>query len=165
MTPQTTSRTPKPTHRPVATRTPVVRPARLDDAPALAALAGQLGYPSTPEEVTQRLPALAADPDAAVLVACQGPAETVEGWIHVEHKRSLLAPLAAQVMGLVVDEGRRSEGIGAALLEAGEHWARERGCHHMLVATRVTRERAHRFYARAGYELLKTSHIFQKGLL
>jgi GNAT superfamily N-acetyltransferase len=148
----------------MATRTATVRPARAGDAAALAALAGQLGYPSTLPEVAERLPLVAGSPDATVLVAGGGPGETVHGWIHVELKRSLLAPLAAQVMGLVVDEGRRSEGIGAALLEAAEGWARERGCHHMLVATRVTRERAHGFYRRSGYELLKTSHIFEKGL-
>jgi GNAT superfamily N-acetyltransferase len=149
----------------VATRTATIRPARVADAPALAALAGQLGYPSTAQDVAARLPAIATSLDAAVLVACDGPAEIIRGWIHVELKRSLLAPLAAQVMALVVDEGRRGEGIGAALLVVGEEWAAERGCHHMLVATRVVRERAHRFYRRSGYELLKTSHIFEKGLL
>jgi GNAT superfamily N-acetyltransferase len=147
----------------MATRaTAAVRPARADDAAALAALAGQLGYPTSTEELAARLPAVAANADAVLLVA--GTAEAVHGWIHVELKRSLLAPLGAQVMGLVVDERRRNEGIGAALLAAGEAWARERGCRSVLVGTRVTRERAHRFYRRAGYDLLKTSHFFEKAL-
>ena len=147
----------------MATRaTAAVRQVRADDAASIAALAGQLGYPTSTEELAARLPAVAASPDAVLLVA--GTAEEVHGWIHVELKRSLLAPLGAQVMGLVVDERRRSEGIGAALLAAGEAWARERGCRSMLVGTRVTRERAHRFYRRAGYDLLKTSHFFEKAL-
>jgi len=33
-----------------------------------------------------------------------------------------------------------------------------------VVGTRVTPERAHRFYQREGYTLEKTSHFFQKGL-
>ncbi len=139
-----------------------VRPARAEDAPALAVLAGQLGYPTTAEELGERLPEVAAGPDAVILVAADG--DDVHGWIHIELKRSLLAPLAAQVMGLVVDERRRNGGIGAALLAAGESWAREQGCRSMLVGTRVTRERAHRFYQREGYVLLKTSHFFEKGL-
>ncbi len=148
----------------MATRATVaVRPARIQDAPALAVLAGQLGYPTSTEELAARLPEVAGNPGAVILVAA-GTAEDVRGWIHVELKRSLLAPLVAQVMGLVVDERRRNAGIGAALLAAGEAWARERGCASMLVATRVTRERAHRFYRRAGYDLLKTSHFFEKGL-
>ena len=88
----------------------------------------------------------------------------VIGWIHVELKRSLLSPLAAQVMGLVVSEAHRSRGIGAALLERAEGWAAERGCELVLVGTRVTRERAHGFYRRQGYRLLKTSHFFEKEL-
>jgi GNAT superfamily N-acetyltransferase len=67
-------------------------------------------------------------------------------------------------MGLVVDESVRSRGIGARLLERGEAWAQERGCRTMLVGTRITRERAHRFYERQGYDLLKTSHFFEKPL-
>jgi len=139
-----------------------VRPARGDDAPALAMLAGQLGYPTSERELAARLPEVAANRDAAVLVV--SALDGVHGWIHVELKRSLLGPLRAQVLGLVVDERRRNEGIGGTLLEAGESWARERGCHAMLVGTRVTRERAHRFYRREGYELLKTSHFFEKAL-
>jgi hypothetical protein len=34
----------------------------------------------------------------------------------------------------------------------------------MIVGTRVTRERAHRFYQREGYALQKTSHFFDKAL-
>jgi len=34
----------------------------------------------------------------------------------------------------------------------------------MLVGTRVTRQRAHRFYEREGYAVAKTSHFFEKEL-
>lgn len=148
----------------MATAAASVRAARPADAPALAALAGQLGYPVSADELAERLPGLASSGDALLLVADGPDAGAALGWIHVELKRGLLAPLTAQVMGLVVDEGRRSQGIGARLLQAGESWARERGCHAILVGTRVTRERAHRFYRRAGYDLLKTSHFFEKRL-
>jgi GNAT superfamily N-acetyltransferase len=141
-----------------------LRTARAADASTLAELAGQLGYPVSAQELRERMPGVTANPDAALLVAADESDAAVLGWIHVELKRSLLAPLAAQVMGLVVDERRRSRGIGALLLEAGESWARERGCQAILVGTRVTRERAHRFYRRAGYDLLKTSHFFEKRL-
>ncbi len=67
-------------------------------------------------------------------------------------------------MGLVVDDEHRSAGIGGALLEAAEAWALDRGCADLLVATRVTRERAHGFYRRHGYALLKTSHCFSRRL-
>ena len=140
-----------------------VREARADDADRMSDLAAQLGYPLAPGELAARLPQVAGADDAVVLVAVD-ESGVATGWIHVELKATLLAPLQAQVMGLVVDESARSRGIGARLLERGEAWARERGCQAMLVGTRVTREDAHRFYRRQGYDLLKTSHFFEKGL-
>jgi hypothetical protein len=35
----------------------------------------------------------------------------------------------------------------------------------MVVRSRIVRERAHRFYEREGYELVKTSHVFEKPLV
>jgi GNAT superfamily N-acetyltransferase len=140
-----------------------VRPAEAGDAARMAELAGQLGYRVTLDELAARLPAVAASDSDTLLVAVD-ERDVPVGWIHVEVKRTLLAPLSAQVMGLVVDEAARSRGIGARLLEGGEAWARERGCSLILVGTRVTRERAHRFYRRQGYGLLKTSHFFEKRL-
>lgn len=134
-----------------------------DDASRLADMAVQLGYPVAADQVPGRLSGLAGDPSVALLVAVDAGDDAI-GWLHVELKHSLLSPLAAQVMGLVVDRAWRSGGVGAALLERAEAWAAERGCHEMLVATRVTRERAHDFYRRGGYRLLKTSHIFSKPL-
>jgi GNAT superfamily N-acetyltransferase len=106
---------------------------------------------------------VAVNADAAVLVAADG-ADRPIGWIHVELKRTLVAPLSAQVMGLVVEDAARSAGIGRELLQAGEAWAAARGCERMLVGTRVTRARAHRFYEREGYAIAKTSYFFEKEL-
>jgi GNAT superfamily N-acetyltransferase len=98
-----------------------------------------------------------------VLVATDA-ADRPIGWIHVDVKRTLVAPRSAQVMGLVVEDAARSRGIGRDLLRAGEAWATAHGCSRIVVGTRVTRERAHRFYQREGYTLEKTSHFFEKGL-
>lgn len=145
------------------TVTASLREARPADAARLAELAGQLGYPASAGELAERLLLVARSRDALVLVALE-ERDAVIGWIHVEVRASLVTPLAAQVMGLVVDDTARSRRVGALLLERGEAWARERGCGSMLVGTRITRERAHRFYRRQGYDLLKTSHFFEKAL-
>ena len=139
-----------------------VRPPLPADAPALAALAGELGYPTTAEELVGRLAAL--DPtDAAVIVSTDAD-DVPTGWCHVEMRRTLVEPISALILGLVVGEGHQSAGIGAQLLGAAERWARGRGCRRVVVATRVTRERAHRFYAREGYEVSKTSYFLTKAL-
>jgi GNAT superfamily N-acetyltransferase len=139
------------------------RPPRGDDAAALAALSGQLGYPIEPEELAERLRTVADNADAAVLVAADA-ADRPVGWIHVELRRTLVEPLSVQVMGLVVDDAARSAGIGRDLLQAAEMWAVARGARRMLVGTRVTRERAHRFYEREGYRVAKTSYFYEKEL-
>lgn len=159
---------PIPTRRRAATapdRKPLpaaIRAARPADAATLADLAVELGYPATATEITERL-ASVANADAAVLVACDAGDRPL-GWGHVELRRTLVEPLSAQVVGLVVADGSRSSGIGRELLDAMEEWALARGCRRMLVGTRVTRERAHRFYAREGYEVLKTSYFLVKEL-
>ena len=51
---------------------------------------------------------------------------------------------------LVVSKSRRSEGIGALLLDAAADWARERGCTHLELSSGIGRLDAHRFYLRAG---------------
>lgn len=140
-----------------------VRPPRSEDAAALADLSGQLGYPATPAELDERLGALAGDDRAAVLVATDAVDRPI-GWVHVELKRTLMAPLTARIMGLVVDAEARGSGIGHVLLRAAEAWAAARGCRQVVVGTRITRERAHRFYTREGYSLQKTSYFFEKEL-
>jgi GNAT superfamily N-acetyltransferase len=54
------------------------------------------------------------------------------------------------VEDLAVHPDRRSEGIGGRLLDAAQHWARERGATHLELDTGVAREDAQRFYERRG---------------
>jgi GNAT superfamily N-acetyltransferase len=141
----------------------VLRAPRPDDATALAVLADELGYPTEPDTLAQRLEGVAANDDAAVFVAA-GADDLPLGWVHVELVRTLVAPLTAQIMGLVVADAARGRGIGAELLHRAEAWAADHGCRNMLVGTRVTRERAHRFYAREGYTVQKTSYFLARVL-
>jgi GNAT superfamily N-acetyltransferase len=142
--------------------TPAIRPMRAGDAEAVAVLAGQLGYPSSTQEVHERMRHVLGRDDAAALVA--EDAGRVIAWLHVEMRRSLVADHEAQVMALVVDEACRSRGIGAAMMAAAEDWARRQGADRLRVGSRVTRTDAHRFYERLGYDLSKTSHWFEKRL-
>lgn len=138
-----------------------IRPPHDGDVVVMADQAGQLGYPVEPRELRRRLAAVTAADDAAVLVAADAHDAPV-GWLHVELKRTLVAPLTAQIMALIVDEHARGAGVGTELVAAADRWAGARGCQRLMVATRVTRQRAHRFYLREGFSLDKTSHIFER---
>jgi predicted N-acetyltransferase YhbS len=134
------------------------------DAAAVARLATQLGYPARAGEVGARLEHLRRYPDDEVLVAVDAT-NAVIGWIHVSRTTSLQESDLASIGGLVVDDGHRSSGIGADLVRAAEEWARQHGATRMVVRSRSTRERTHRFYKRMGYAELKRSHVFGKRLV
>jgi GNAT superfamily N-acetyltransferase len=139
-----------------------IRPLRADDATAAAALSGQFGYPVAADVMRERIERLAQTPGQALFGADDGG--RLAGWIHLREEESLEAGLAPVISGLVVDESRRSEGIGALLLRAGEEWARSRGHHRLRVRSNVERERALRFYLREGYREKKTSRVLEKKL-
>ena len=139
-----------------------IRPAHPGDAPSLALLTGQLGYPATPEAIVGRLAWLAAEATQAVLVAeAEGD---VVGWAQVGRALSLESGEQAELVGLVVDEAWRGRGIGAALVAAAEAWARERGLPCLRVRSNVTREATHRFYRNLGFEEAKRQVVFRKAL-
>ncbi len=140
-----------------------IRPVQLEDIPTLAALAGELGYPTTPEEMTARLQALAGDDRYALFVAA-GENGRVVGWIHVYSCPQIIAGPGAEIGGLVVDKAYRSQGIGARLVRAAEDWARARGCEGLTVRTNVVRQRALAFYRRLGFREVKVQQVFYKSL-
>jgi GNAT superfamily N-acetyltransferase len=54
------------------------------------------------------------------------------------------------VEDFAVDPERRSQGIGALLLEAAKEWARAAGATHLELDSGLARTDAHRFYEREG---------------
>lgn len=140
-----------------------IRSARDSDAARLAALAGQLGYPSTPEQVAKRLEGMRGSRDHEVFVAENASGE-VAGFIGVFVNRTVETDASAEISGLVVDEAARSQGAGKRLLDRVEEWAREKGCRSVGLRSNVIRERAHAFYERHGYRHIKTQKSFRKEL-
>ncbi|MGB2623693.1 MAG: GNAT family N-acetyltransferase [Candidatus Acidiferrum sp.] len=140
-----------------------IRRARASDAARLAELSGQLGYPTTRAEISKRMGKLKNAQPNALFVAEKREGEVI-GWAHVSVTHLLEVGTRAELNGLVVEEGCRSLGAGAKLLEAAEEWARKHGCPVMSVRSNVIRERAHTFYERQGYEHYKTQKAFRKAL-
>jgi GNAT superfamily N-acetyltransferase len=140
-----------------------IRRARADDAPQLAQLSGQLGYPTTAAEIKKRLRRLKPASQNALFVV-ESPGAGVVGWAHVSVTHLVEVGTRAELNGLIVAEGLRSLGAGARLLQAAEDWAHKRGCPSMSVRSNVIRERAHKFYERQGYEHYKTQKAFRKEL-
>ena len=146
-----------------AAKTIKVRPAKESDAEALAHLACELGYPTTASQVLERLCAVKGDDSRETFVAADDRGKIL-GWIQVAEARSLESEPRAEITGLVVDSRHRGAGIGQQLVEQGEAWARAKGFEVIGVRSNVTRERAHSFYQRLGYAVVKSQKVFRKPL-
>ncbi|HEX9163784.1 MAG TPA: GNAT family N-acetyltransferase [Thermoanaerobaculia bacterium] len=140
-----------------------IRSADPEDAVRVGRLIGQLGYEITIEAARRRLVELLGRADHSVLVAVQR--KLVVGVLHVCITEALEHEPRGEIRALSVDEDYRSRGIGARLIEAAEEWARERRVQKMRVRSNVKRSRARVFYERHGYEVMKTSNIFEKALV
>jgi GNAT superfamily N-acetyltransferase len=139
-----------------------LRPAREEDAPRMAVLSEQLGYPASAETIRDRLRLLTSREDQQVLVALKDG--LVVGWIQVGHQLSLESGAQAEILGLVVDEGIRGQGIGPALVAAAETWARSRGLAILRVRSNLIREATRRFYLGLGFEEVKRQAVFRRAL-
>lgn len=128
-----------------------IRPPAPADAQALARLMGELGYPSTAEQVQGRIDRADANPDYRTHVAevngqVVGMMGLQRGWAYEKD-----APFV-RVLALVVSAGARRRGVGARLLGTAHAWARELGAYGVHLTTSLHRDEAHRFYERVGFE-------------
>jgi len=141
--------------------TPNIRKATVDDAPAIAQLSGELGYPVNAGTMRERLERILERDEHVVFVS-----ETTEvvGWIHAAEHELLEIGKHCEICGLVVGSGQRGKGIGRHLIEAVEEWAPRRGLKQIYVRSNVIRPESHPFYERLGFDRYKTQHAYRKRL-
>lgn len=137
-----------------------VRPARADDAAAVAPLLTELGYATEPDALPRRLASF-DEADDALLLAVDGSAVVGVIGLHRFHVIHRPWPVA-YITVLVIAPGARGTGVGRRLVEAGEAWARDRGCGRLTVTSAEARAGAHAFYERCGFPY--TGRRFSKAL-
>jgi GNAT superfamily N-acetyltransferase len=140
-----------------------IRRARQADAARIAALSGQLGYPTSTKQMAIRLKSVLRQKNGVCFVA-ESNEGTLIGWVHVSVTPLLEVELRSEINGLVVDERARSRGAGAQLMDTAEKWAKKMRCTGMSVRSNVLRDKAHEFYERQGYKHYKTQKAFLKPL-
>jgi predicted N-acetyltransferase YhbS len=140
----------------------LIRPARLEDAAAIATLSTELGYPSSEGEMKRRMEKLLQSAAYFLVVAEQE--SRVIGWVAAERRLLLESGERADIVGLIVTENARRSGIGLALVNAAEAWAIQQGLRTMAVRSSVARIESHPFYERLGYVRAKTQHAYLKQL-
>jgi GNAT superfamily N-acetyltransferase len=128
-----------------------VRRARPGDASHVFALVDQLGYQPDHRGFDETFAQVVRHPEAAVYVAVEGL--RVIGYLSMSQRPQIrLGGRAACIDELVVDERRRGDGIGAALLEAAISYARGLGCRRIDLTTNRARQSYQRgFYVAHGF--------------
>jgi GNAT superfamily N-acetyltransferase len=129
---------------------PRIRSAAAADAPTIAALLGELGYPADARSVAARLAPLLPRGDMAILVAELEGAVVGLGSVFllpVLHENGARAMITA----LVVSESTRRRGVGRLLVRSLQAFARENGCTRIIVTTANHRADAHQFYEDIGF--------------
>lgn len=143
------------------------RLARREDLPAIVRMLADDDLGSQREKAEEPLPEsyytafeqISCDPNHQLIVAeLDG---NVIGTLHLIFIPSISyqGGLRAQVESVRVDRKFQNQGIGSELMQWTIERARERGAHIMQLTTHKSREDAHRFYERLGFE---KSHLGMK---
>jgi len=128
-----------------------VRDACEEDADAVSALLGEMGYPMSAEIAATVVRRFVRHPGSRLQVA-DGP-DGLVGLVATQTVPRLDADaLSCRITDLVVSASRRRRGIGAALLDAAEREARRAGAPRLDLSSGDWRDDAHGFYAAMGFE-------------
>jgi len=140
-----------------------IRKAKIKDAPELAELAGELGYPVSAAQAANRFKSILSSTDQDIFVAVikAGP---VLGWIHVFISLRIESEPFAEIGGYVVAAARRKSGIGRQLLTAAEQWAMRRAVTRIRIRSRTGRYDSHAIFQHMGYVKSKEQLVFVKDL-
>jgi len=136
----------------------VVRDATVADAPTLAPLLDELGYPAAVDALESRMRRMLSRDDQRILVAERDGAVLGLLALHIfpvlAYDRDL-----AMIMALVVTERARGLGVGRALIERADAVSKSLGASRLMVTTHVRRADAHAFYERLGFEFTGRRYV------
>lgn len=136
------------------------RQANAADAPAIAALFTDEGYPAGPSDIKARLARFDAPASRVVIAEYDG---VILGFIaahalpRFEHDDWIL-----RVLALVVDAGARERGVGRALMAEAERFGREVGATFVEVTAGHHRPEARHLYESLGYDSSVTAYLRKK---
>jgi GNAT superfamily N-acetyltransferase len=134
-----------------------VRPARADDAEAVASLLTEEGYPTAPSDVVERFIRFEGPSGAVYVAALQ---DRPIGFVAVHAiPRFEHDDVAVRVLALVVDPGARERGVGHLLMAAAEAFAEERGAAFLEVTAGRHRPDARQLYEAMGYDGSVTTYL------
>ena len=139
-----------------------IRRATEADAPAIAQLAADLGYVADASAIANRLRAILRSSSDLLIVAAQ--LDTVIAWLQAHAAHIVESGFRVEITGLIVAREHRRCGIGRALVDEAENWARALSAEAVVVRSNTQRVASHAFYPALGYTRTKTQNVYRKSI-
>jgi predicted N-acetyltransferase YhbS len=131
-----------------------IRSYRKPDIDAMAELMGDLGYPTSVESMEKRMQTIESNAMNGTFVAeIDG---RIVGMIGVRLTANYeYDSLVMHIVSLITRADYRGTGVGSALINYAEDWAKARGANAMTLTSGIKPERvaAHEFYKHKGYNI------------
>ena len=128
-----------------------VRPCTTEDAVAVSALLGELGYQVSPEAAAERMRRLNETASDPTFIASEDGQPLGLIALHRCHMIQYRTPVV-RITALVVDHRARRRGIGRLLIDHALGWAEQTGCQLVELTSALNRADAHAFYRELGFE-------------
>jgi predicted N-acetyltransferase YhbS len=138
-----------------------IRRAVKEDAPSIAQLSTTLGYHAEPTAVASRLRAI-VDSDADLMIVAEDSQRVVVGWLQAHAAHIVESGFRVEITGLIVSPGQRRRGVGRALVEEAERWAKAIAAEAIVARSNIQRVESHAFYPALGYTATKTQNVYRK---
>jgi aminoglycoside 6'-N-acetyltransferase I len=107
------------------------------------------------EECLIEMRRMLADPDRVVIFVSEHSVGRLQGFIEAGFRdvaQDCTTSPVGYIEGWFVDPEARRAGVGRALVEAAENWARAKGCQEMASDTHVANTLSQQAHRRLGYE-------------
>ncbi|MGW9530754.1 GNAT family N-acetyltransferase [Paenibacillus terrae] len=96
-----------------------------------------------------------------MIFVCEGNNEVI-GYIHGSPYELLFSDSLVKLLGFVVKEKYRNQGVGSMLIERLEQWGKRHGFSGIKLLSHPSRIHAHSFYEQRGYIFTKDQKNFIK---
>ena len=132
-----------------------------EDAAAVSALLGELGYEVSSQAAAERVQRLNETRSDPIFIVGEDGRPLGLIALHRCHMIQYRSPVA-RITALVVHQRARRRGIGRLLIDHALRWAEQRGCELVELTSALNRAKAHAFYRNLGFEA--NSLRFRKSL-
>ena len=138
-----------------------IREATIADADEIYILnRDEMGYEFPVEQTKEKLIKLLSNSSDKIFVAVAE--NKVVGYVHANDYDVIYAPHMKNIMGIAVSKDYKRNGIGVALLQSVENWAKQTGASGVRLVSGESRTGAHEFYRHCGYAGEKKQINFKK---